>query len=121
MFCHTQNEKEKENFALETSWKDKKNFRDSAAIFLILTTCFQHSLTILLFFTHVCQTVTAKKHGKTPAPHLDGKFFVDLVGLGILRDDTANQSFKKRKTKPQTKQVSFFSKLFLLKFLGQLR
>ena len=62
-----------------------------------------------------------KKNGKTPTPYLDGKFFVDLVGLGILRDDTANQSFKKRKTKPQTKQVSFFSKLFLLKFLGQLR
>ena len=42
--------------------KPKKNFRDSAAIFLILQTCFQYSLTVLLFLTHVCFTVAQEGH-----------------------------------------------------------
>ena len=36
------------------------------------------------------RSVTPKKRQNTN-PHLDGKFFVDLIGLGILRDDTATE------------------------------
>ena len=36
------------------------------------------------------RSVTAKKR-QNINPHPDGKFFVDLIGLGILRDDTATE------------------------------
>ena len=55
------------NIPFPTFESQKKYRRVSAAIFFIFQTCFQYSLTVLLFLPHVCFLLTSN-------------------GLGILRD-----------------------------------
>ena len=77
-----------ENFQKTSLKARKKILCVLAAIFFIFQTCFQYSLTVLLFLPYVC--FIQKCHGwkrQNTNPYSDRKFFVDLNGPGILRDE----------------------------------
>ena len=78
-----------ENFALQTSWKVKKNFRDSVAIFLILKNLFP----VLFEDFVVLYSCMLEVSRQNTNPHPDGTFFVDLIGLGIPRDNTLQRCY----------------------------
>ena len=68
-------------------WSRKTSSHDPVAIFFVFqgkTSCKTPS--IILHFKCASYSVVTRKKRQNTNPHLDGNFFVDRFGLGILRD-----------------------------------